>query len=141
MFLHALHQQIWLVALALTCGFAFWRGELPERLGALACVVGWLISVVVYNYRNWVDPQWAVLVVDLALLTVLVWLTLTVDRVWLLFASAFQLLGVVIHIALMVDRNVSGLPYVRGLVIWSYLVLSALAVGTWQVSRKPSGAD
>lgn len=131
MFLHALHQQIWLVVMALTCGFAFWRGGRPEKAAALACLAAWLVSVVVYNYRNWVDPQWAVLGVDLALLAALTALALTADRIWLLFASAFQLLGVVIHIAMMADRDVAGLPYVRGLVIWSYLVILALGVGTW----------
>ncbi len=141
MFLHALHQQIWLLAMGLTCGFALWRGGRPERLAALACATAWIISVVVYNYRNWVDPQWSVLGVDVALLAALIGLTLTTDRVWLLFASAFQLLGVVIHIAIMADPKVTGLPYIRGLVIWSYLVIFALAWGVWSHWRTTRQAD
>jgi len=132
-----LPQQVWLAAMSLACGYAFWRGGRPEKLAALACVTAWAISPLVQDNHNWIDPQWGVGAVDLALLGVFVWLALTTDRVWLLYMSAFQLLQVVIHVAIMVDKGVPAMPYRRGLVIWSYCTLVALAVGVWQVSRHP----
>lgn len=135
MFLHTLPQQIWFAVMGLVCCFALWRGGRPEKITAICCLAAWLISRLVFDYRDWVDPQWAVLAVDGGFLLVLIWLAMTTDRVWVLFAAAFQLLGVIIHIALMADEAVTALAYVRGLVIWSYLVMAALAVGTWQISR------
>lgn len=135
MFLHTLPQQIWFVTMGLVCGYALWRGGPPERLAALASLGAWFLSRMVFNYRDWVDPQWAVLGVDAAFLVVLTALALTTDRTWVLFATAFQLLGVVIHVAITLDHEIEALAYVRGLVIWSYLVIFALGVGTWRHSR------
>lgn len=97
-----------------------------------AYVAAWLVSRAVYNYRDWFDPQWSVLAVDLVLLGVSIALALAYNRTWLLFATAFQLLAVVIHVAIMADASVRALPYVRGLVIWSYLTQLALLVGVLQ---------
>jgi hypothetical protein len=115
--------------MSLNCGFALWRGGIPERATAGAFLAAWLISRLVYDYGDWVDPQWGVLAVDAALLGVLVWLALATDRTWLLFAAAFQLIAVIIHIAIMADHRLRALTYVRGLVIWSYLTQAALSVG------------
>lgn len=131
MFLRTLPQQIWFVALVAVCGLALWRGGWPERIVALLWAVGWLISRSVYNYDNWVDPQWSVLAVDAALLIAFVALAAITDRSWLLFAAAFQLLNVITHFAIIVDHSVRARAYVYGLIIWSYLVLLALAVGAW----------
>lgn len=129
-FLSTLPQQIWFVFMILTCGYALWRGGGPERLVSVACIVAWLASALTYNYQSWVDPQWVVLGVDIALLTLLLALAASTNRNWTLFSAAFQLLAVVIHVAIIVDPEVRGRPYVQGLVIWSYLNQIALAVGT-----------
>ncbi|WP_332765960.1 hypothetical protein [Phenylobacterium sp.] len=131
MYFQNLPQQIWLVVMALVCGLAFWRGRRPEWIVAGACILAWALTPLAQNSRNWFDPQWGVFAVDLALLAVLVWLTLTTDRTWLLFASAFQLLAVIIHLAILVDHSVNPMPYRQALVIWSYLVIAALGVGSW----------
>lgn len=131
MFLHTLPQQIWFAALVVVCGAAIWRGGRPERAIAIIWTLGWLISREVYDYRNWIDPQWSVLVVDAVLLAVFVGFACRTDRNWLLFAAAFQLLNVVTHAAIIADDGVRARAYVYGLIIWSYLVLAALAVGTW----------
>ena len=91
--------------------------------------------------HRWFDPQWGVFAIDLALLAVLLWLSLATDRVWVLFITAFQLLSVVTHLAILVDHSVAPLPYRRGLVIWSYLSLVALAWGAWQARRTTQVRD
>ena len=135
MYFHSLPQQVWQTALLLTCGFALLRGGRPERVAAIACLAASLMQPWVLD-RNWLDPQYGVLAVDVGLFATLIGLALTTNRTWLLFASAFQLLGVITHIAIMVDHGVAPLPYRRGLVIWSYLTLMALGVGTWSVWRE-----
>ena len=125
-----LPQLIGLVVVVLVCGWALWRGGRDERATAVALVLATVLSPLV-QHRNWVDPEYGVLVVDLALLVFLMWLALRSDRYWPMFAAAFHLLGVVTHIAIMVDHGVRAWAYITGLVIWSYLVFAALAVGTW----------
>jgi hypothetical protein len=134
-------QIVWYLATLLSCGFAILKGGAPERSAAIACALASLVTPLLLNTKDWFDPQWGVLVVDLALLGALVALALATNRVWLLFASAFQLLGVVIHVAIMVDHGVAPLPYRRGLVIWSYLTLMALGVGTWGAWRESRRLD
>lgn len=141
MFLHTLPQQIWFAVIALNSGFAFVRGGWSERVVATAFISAWLISRFVYDYNDWIDPQWAVLAVDGGLLVALVVVALVANRTWLLFAAAFQLVAVVVHVAIMADPTVRALPYVRGLVIWSYLTQAALLVGTlsFQKYRRDQG--
>jgi hypothetical protein len=140
-FVNHLPQEIWRTALLATCAFAFWRGGRPERIAAFAFLIASFVQPLVLNTRNWLDPQWGVLVVDSVLLALLVGLALLTDRSWVLFCAAFQLLSVVIHIAILVDRSVAPLPYRRGLVIWSYLSLVALAWGAWQARRTTQVRD
>ncbi len=113
------------------CGFALWRGGRPERVAAAACLVAWVATRLAYNYAGRIDTQWGILAVDIGFLAVLVYLALTTDRLWLLFAAAFQLLGVAIHLAITLDRAIRAVAYIQALIIWSYLVLLSLAIGTW----------
>ncbi len=124
----------------LVSGFALWRGGRPERIIAIANLAAWILTPLTYR-TNLLDPQWGVFAVDLMFLAILVWFAVTTDRTWLLFAAAFQLLAVITHIAIAVDPGVRTLAYFRGLVIWSYLVLGALAVGAWNRRRERRLAD
>lgn len=133
LFFQTVPQLVWLTCMTLVSGFALWRGGRPERLVSIANVAAWFLTPLAHQ---WLDPNWGVFAVDLAFLAVLLWLALTTDRTWLLFAAAFQLLGVVIHVAIAVDRSVMALAYMRGVVIWSYLVLASLGVGTWLYARQ-----
>lgn len=123
--------------MALVSGFALWRGGAPERRVAVANVAAWFITPLTIE-ADAAGPQWGVLGVDGLFLAYLLWLALTADRLWLLFATAFQLLGVVTHLALAVDQGVPALPYRWGLVIWSYLVLASLAVGAFVHRSQPA---
>lgn len=122
----------------LVSGFALWRGGRPERWVALANLLAWILTPLAYR-NTLIDPQWGVFLVDAGFLVLLAGLAMTTDRNWLLFAAAFQLLAVMTHIAIAVDRGVRTLAYFRGLVIWSYLVLAALAVGAWMFRRDRRG--
>ena len=115
--------------MSMNSGFALWRGGSSERIVATAFVTAWFISRLVYNYGDWVDPQWSVLVVDGVLLLILVVLGMYRRPPWLLFAAAFQLIAVAIHGAVMADHRLRALTYVNALAIWSYLTQAALFVG------------
>lgn len=135
MYFHSLPQQFWVLAIGLVCGFALWRGGRPEKLVAVAYLMAWLFTPISHAAHHWVGPQWGVLVIDGLLLAWLITVALRSDRLWPLFAAGFHLVGVVTHLAMAVDPSVAPLPYYRGLVIWSYLSLVPLALGTWNVWR------
>jgi hypothetical protein len=126
----------WVIYLLGIVGYALWLGGLPERLVAGADLLAWLATLLVQDRRDWFHPQWGILAVDVVLLGFLVWLALTRDRGWLLFATAFQLLVVVTHLAIFADPGVRSLVYLRSLTIWSYLGLAALAIGARLAARR-----
>jgi hypothetical protein len=131
-----LYQQVWNVAMLGSMAFALAKGGRPERLVGVMMVAASLASAAVQRHYDWNDPQWYVMFVDVLFLAFLLWLTLTTDRPWLLFASAFQLLGVITHLAIMADRTVGGRAYVVAGAIWSYLILIAMDAGTFALWRR-----
>jgi len=133
---HTVSQQVWAVYLAVIVAAALWRGGWAERTAAVAAVVANVASAALQDRTDWLDPQWGVLAVDILLLGVLAWIALRSSRYWPLFATAFQLLGVITHVAMMVDRTVNPWAYITAGVIWSYLVMIPLAVGTWNCWRR-----
>jgi hypothetical protein len=125
-------QTVWDVYMVSIVAFALWRGGRPERVIALAGLLASVASAVLQTDPNdLINPQWGDLVVDLAYLGLVLWFALRSDRHWTLWAAAFQLLGVVTYVARMADLRVGAKAPFTASVIWSYLVLAALAVGTW----------
>jgi hypothetical protein len=122
---------IWILSLFGSAIFALWKGGRPEKVAGAGSLLAWVISLALMNRQKWLDPQFGVLGVDCIYLAVLLVMALKTTRTWLLFATAFQLLGVVIHLASLIDPGVRTLAYLRGLTIWSYLVLFSLVLGTW----------
>jgi hypothetical protein len=139
---HVTHHTYWVTAMCLVSGYALWRGEEPERLASIANVAAWLATLVV-QARTSLDSEMAMLWVDAAFMAFLLWQALTRDRVWLLFAAAFQLLALVTHLASLADAEVRALAYLKSLAIWGYLFLAALAAGTLAVARRrfPKGSQ
>lgn len=129
--------MIWTIAILVVSAFALWRGGLVERLVAVANLLAWLATMAVQDRLawmdplTWVDPQWGVFGVDLLFGLLILGLAVSRPQTWLLFAAAFQTLGLVTHIAMFVDDGFRAKAYLSGLIIWSYLVLGALAAGTW----------
>jgi hypothetical protein len=122
---------VWITSLLAISGFALWRGGTVERIVSVANLLAYAATLLVEDRRELFDPQVGIMIVDLAFLALLTWLAATSGRNWLLFAAAFQLLAVVIHLAIMADPGVRSLAYFRGLIIWSYLILASMGIGTW----------
>jgi hypothetical protein len=137
MLFQSLHHSIWVLAMFGISGFALWRGGQAERLVAAGNLIAWAASLFMQDTQDWFDPQTGILLVDIAFLGFLVWVALTHDRTWLLFAAAFQFLGVVTHLASVADTGVRNLAYLRSLAIWSYLILLTLAIGAYTARPRP----
>ena len=134
-----LHHWIWASALVGASGLALWRGRAPERLAAIGALAAWILSLLAQDTHAFFDPQFGILAVDIGFLAFLIWLALTRDRIWLLFAAAFQLLGVVTHLASLAETEVRNLAYLRSLAIWGYMFVIALAVGALTARPRPPG--
>lgn len=130
----ALPHAVWLVAIAATCGAAFWRGRGSERAGAAIILGGWAATVAVAAYDGW-DRRWAVLGVDFAAFLLLTVLALRSSRYWPLVAAGLQFVAVVTHAARLLDPTVGGWAYISAGRIWGYLLLVPLAVGVAGAAR------
>lgn len=127
--LYQLPPWVWPSAVIATCALAVWRGRDQERLAAGVYLAAWALTLVVFR-SNSEDLQWPVLIIDTCLLGILIVLALRSQRFWPLFAAAFQLLGVITHVARALDAAVSGWAYQTAGLIWSYMVISAIAYGS-----------
>lgn len=131
----ALPPWVWPVVITLICGAALWKGGRPERLVAVALFAAWLASLAVFM-SPWLPPHVGVWLVDLLLLAVLVAVALRTDRYWPIFVAGFHLLTVLTHAARAIDPKAGAWAYATASVIFSYLMLYALAFGTWGAWRE-----
>lgn len=128
---------LWLgpLILLLVSGAAFWKGGSEERLTA-ACLLMNVTATVVLRDPSWPHLQRAAFGADLVQLAVLLWIALRSAKYWPLAAAGFHLLTVLTHIAKMIDPGLHQWAYITAIVIWTYLLIAALGVGTWNTWRR-----
>ena len=127
---------VWNTAMVVVAAYALWRGSRIEAFVGLASIVATILSAVIHPGATGHQTRWDVLAVDVGFFLVLLVLVLNSTRVWLLFAAAFQLLQIVIHLAIMADRGVRSLAYANALGVFSYGVLLSITVGAWLNHRE-----
>ena len=126
-----LYAQLGAIICVLVCGFALWQGDEPERVGASAYFIAWAAALLVQDDANLHSVQWSIMVIDFMMLCVFAALTWKARRGWIIWATAFQLIGVCSHVATIFDMQVSIRAYYTSLAIVGYGVLISLAVGTF----------
>lgn len=130
MTLNHLYQWIgwfWLIAAIVP---ALLRGGWPERSAAGAMVVAWFASALAQNTQQLWGAQVGVMIIDLLLLAMLVTIALVSDRWWPMWAAGFHGLGVLVHIAVIVDEKIWGRAYFIAGAVFSFLTLLALFMGS-----------
>lgn len=123
----------WTVVLA-----ALWKGGRSERVAIAGFVFAWLATPLLRSPEI-EAPPWSNLAVDTIFLAILVWLALRSRRWWPLVAAALELLSVFTHIARLIDPGVRTWAYFTADIIWTYLLLGTIAVGTlnhWRARRQ-----
>lgn len=123
---------VWLgpVVLLLVCGAAFLKGGREERLTAAALLAN-VGATNLLRDQSWPHLQRAEFAADVILLVLFGAIALRTRKFWPLAAAGFQLLSVVTHLAKMIDPALQQWAYITAIVIWTYLILIALAVGVW----------
>jgi hypothetical protein len=126
--------EIYLATLLLACSYAYRNGGVTEKQGAGIMVVGSILTALMGT--GWQGVNFGVLLVDLAVLVALVVLMLRTDKYWLLWMTAFHVIGVLTHIAKMIDPLILPRAYSIGQGFWAYPMLVALAMGVSEERRR-----
>lgn len=135
------HMLIYLFALLIACGYAAARGGKPERIGAAIMLIGSLLTAPAGAINpQWLDTQYAIFAIDVAVLAAFLALALLSDRFWPLWVTGFHLVAVMIH--LLTLTKAPFLPYAYALAqgFWAYPMLLALAIGAGSHWKEKSRA-
>ncbi len=117
-------------------------GRRPEKRVGAALILEVLATFIAQDHSRMQAVQYALFFMDAGLLAYFLWVAMTSDARWVLFATAFQLLDVATHLAKMLDPRVGGWAYLTAPMIWGYAVVAALLVGTSQsLTQRISGKD
>lgn len=133
-----LYSQIGGLIMVSVCVFALWQGDQPERVGAGAYLLAWLLTLVIQNDAQLTSLQPPMLAIDVVVLGIFVGLAWKSHKTWPLWAAAFQLLATMAYFVPMVDARLPAWSYLTVVNIAGYGVLASLGIGTfwaWQERR------
>lgn len=129
-----LPAQIGAAFVVLVCGFAFLKGDEPERIWAGAYILGWFASLLIQDNAGPL-AAWSYFAIDLLMLLVLIGLVWKARRSWPAWAAACQLIVVMSYVVALTDIQSTAAAVVVVISLAGYGVLVALAIGTfwaWQ---------
>lgn len=128
--------------MAVVCLFALASRGRAQTVTAVTVAIAWVGSAALQNRQNRLDPEYAIFMLDVGALVVFTVLALRYRQGWQIGVTSFQLLTMATHIAVMIDLRISVLAYLTAYLVWSYLLLAALAwggvVGFRQRPRPPT---
>lgn len=130
------YTQFGAVAILLISGAALWQGDWLEQWGGGLSFIAWLASLLIQDVAAPDLQEYAMLGVDFAMLAALGVLAWRGQRTWPVWAAACQAITVAIHLAKIVDFRIPTVAYISALVLASYGVLIALAIGTFVAWRE-----
>jgi hypothetical protein len=117
-------------------GLQLWRGRNPERVAAIAFLVAMLATPLVDGFHIH-GVRWGVALLTVGLFGTLVWLSLVVQRWWLMAAAGVQLLSIATYVVAMLNPDVQVWASVSfRIVVWVELMLIGL-FGVWECRAAP----
>lgn len=129
------YAQAVLAAAVLAVGFAFWKGDEPERLGGAAYALAFLATNMIRGDTTPNVPRWGMMGIEIVLLGVFVGLGLSSRRAWPVWAASFQALVVTCHVLIAASLRPPLVAAATVINMSNYGILIAMAVGTfwaWQ---------
>ena len=138
MFPIALAQLFGWVCLGLTCVAAGWRGRAPEKLGAGLVAAAWVLSTLVEQRHNWLEPQYGILAVDVATLAGLAGLAFWSRRYWAICAAGFQAIAVLTHLVFLINPQALYRAYYMSNFSIGFLLLGAILAGVLFEAPRPA---
>jgi hypothetical protein len=132
-------QAVGLSVVALTTIVVFRRGERAERLGVSIVAAGWLITPLVEQRESWLRPQYGIMIVDIVILAAFAVMTARFRRYWLILATAFQAIAVLVHLGFLLEPKAFYRAYFVETFAIGYLVLGSILGGVF-IEARPSPA-
>jgi len=122
--------------LALVVFAAVARGGRDERLAALTCVIGTVLTFLVTPAlgERYSQFQTGLFLVDVMVLAAFVGIAVHSDRFWPMWVAGLQLTGTGVHLLKLAQPDL--MPFVVGaaLAFWSYPILLVIIVGSWRTT-------
>ena len=133
----------YLALLAVSCGYALWRGDRDARIAALVCIVATALTVVLITpgSTRYELVESGVMIVDLATLTAFITLALFSQRFWPLWVAGLQMTASAAHALKLFDSGLLPLAYAMAERFWSYPILLIIAIGAYRGHRRRSDAS
>ena len=140
---HNMLPAFYWTLLAVTCGYALWRGRTDERIIAIVCIAASIISTMVLSplASRYARVESGELVVDGLVLATFVLVALRSDRFWPLWIAGLQLTSSSAHFLKSVQLDLMPEAYAAATRFWSYPILLILAIGTWRAHRRDARLD
>ena len=133
-----IYSQLVLAAAVLVVGFAFWKGDEPERLGGGAYAMIFLAATMLRDGTSLSVPRWGVMGLEIVLLAVFIGIAWQTRRAWAIWATSFEALIVTCHALIAANLRPPHNAVAAVINMSNYALLAALAVGTfwaWQERR------
>tara|TARA_R110002124_G_scaffold243235_1_gene408325 strand:- start:34582 stop:35010 length:429 start_codon:yes stop_codon:yes gene_type:complete len=129
--------QLSVLALSIVCiGLQLWKGRDAERIAAIAFLVALLVTPLVDDLQVG-GLRWGVGLLAVGLFATLVWLSLVVERWWLVAAAGVQLLSIATYLIVLLNPDVQVWASVSfRIVVWTELMMIGL-FGVWECRAAP----
>lgn len=124
----------------LVIGFAFLKGDEPERVGAGAYALSLLASLLIQDDSQLSGPQWGLMFVDTVMLAVYAGLAWKSRRSWPIWATALQALIVMSHVLTLIDLRPPLAAFYAVMNLANYGILLAITVATFWSWRERRAA-
>jgi hypothetical protein len=119
---------IYLVALAIS-GVAFWRGDPPLKLAAVALVAGWTLSALA-GHRDRYGMSYPMTIIDTNVTLVFVWISTRWRLIWVAVLAALTAITTAIPFVALADPEIHWYNRAAANNIVASLQLVVLLVGT-----------
>lgn len=132
----SLEVLYWIFVSACTV-YALTSGGPVEKRVTIALLAASLFSAAAFRFGAWdfASVEVELVAIDIALLGFLIGVSLTTDRFWPLWTTAFHLVGTVTHVAKLADPEVLPVAYAIAQGWWAYPAWVTVCIGTHAAQR------
>jgi len=119
------------------CGYALAVGGITGRAGAAVILTKTVLDLsTAWIDYSWQETMYPLLAIDLVCLFCFIILALRSDRLWPLWATGFQLVAVLIHLATVWEINIAPKAYQALQQLWTIPMQLAMLSGIMADQRK-----
>jgi hypothetical protein len=124
--------------LAVTCGYALWRGRKYEQLSAVIFIVASVASVIARSSgpERYFGVERSDLIIDSSVMVAMLVIALRSDRFWPLWVAGLQLTISMSHLLKAIQPDLLPLAYAAAERFWSFPTLIILFIGAWRQHQR-----